>query len=170
VENGTELVNRSGQTLQEIVAAVKRVTDIVTEIAAASREQSSAIAQVNSAVTQMDRVTQNNAAQTEELSGTAQSLLSHAEQLQELVGRFKLEQGGGVTAVAARSQAVAKTPAKGASKKAPDNKVNVRLLGSPLVRSSPPMDRVGSMIWIRRIRARMAAVMGSRSFEFHLST
>jgi methyl-accepting chemotaxis protein len=90
VDNGTELVNRSGQTLNDIVISVKRVTDIVAEIAAASREQSTGIDQVNAAVAQMDKVTQTNASQTEELSGTAQSLLGHAARLQELVDRFKL--------------------------------------------------------------------------------
>ncbi len=91
VENGTDLVNRSGQTLSEIVSSVKRVTDIVSEIAAASKEQLTGIEQVNKAVSQMDRVTQANASQTEEMSGTATSLLSHAVQLSDLVGRFQLE-------------------------------------------------------------------------------
>lgn len=91
VENGTSLVNQSGRTLEEIVGSVKRVTDIVAEIAAASREQLTGIEQVNKAVAQMDRVTQNNASQTEEMSGTATSLLQHAEQLRELVARFRLD-------------------------------------------------------------------------------
>ncbi len=91
VDNGTDLVNKSGQTLSEIVNSVNRVTDIVAEIAAASKEQLTGIEQVNKAVTQMDRVTQGNASQTEEMSGTASSLLSHAVQLGELVGRFRLE-------------------------------------------------------------------------------
>ena len=91
VENGSELVNQSGRSLQEIVTSVKRVTDIVSEIAAASIEQSSGIEQVNKAVTQMDQVTQANASQTEELSSTAEGLASQAEQLQALVARFKLD-------------------------------------------------------------------------------
>ena len=91
VENGTDLVNKSGQTLSEIVNSVKRVTDIVSEIAAASKEQLVGIEQVNKAVSQMDRVTQANASQTEEMSGTATALLSHAVQLKDLVGRFQLE-------------------------------------------------------------------------------
>jgi methyl-accepting chemotaxis protein len=93
VDSGSELVNHSGQSLQEIVTSVKRVTDIIGEIAAASQEQSSGIDQVNKAVAQMDRVVQSNAAQTEELSSTAQSLSAHAEELQELVGRFKVADG-----------------------------------------------------------------------------
>jgi methyl-accepting chemotaxis protein len=90
VEAGTELVNQSGHTLAEIVTSVKRVTDIVSEIAAASREQASGIEQVNKAVTQMDQVTQGNASQTEELSGTAEGLAGQAAQLQQLVAQFNL--------------------------------------------------------------------------------
>jgi PAS domain S-box-containing protein len=91
VENGTSLVNQSGRTLEEIVGSVKRVTDIVAEIAAASKEQLTGVEQVNKAVAQMDRVTQNNASQTEEMAGTAEALLTHSKQLSELVERFKLE-------------------------------------------------------------------------------
>ena len=90
VEAGTELVNQSGHTLAEIVTSVKRVTDIVSEIAAASREQAGGIEQVNKAVTQMDQVTQGNASQTEELSGTAEGLAGQAAQLQQLVAQFNL--------------------------------------------------------------------------------
>ena len=90
VEAGSELVNKSGETLGEIVASVKRVTDIIAEIAAASEEQTSGIDQVNRAVTQMDQVTQSNAAQTEELTSTAQALAAQAKQLQGLVARFRL--------------------------------------------------------------------------------
>lgn len=95
VENGSVLVNQSGQTLNEIVIAVKRVTDIVAEITAASQEQSTGIEQVNKAMTQMDQVTQSNSAQTEELSSTAQSLSSQAQQLQAMANRFQLEAGSG---------------------------------------------------------------------------
>jgi methyl-accepting chemotaxis protein len=93
VEAGSELVNRSGQTLTEIVASVERVTGIVGEIAAASREQAVGIEQVTKAMAQMDQVTQTNSAQTEELSSTSQTLASHAQQMQTLVARFKLESG-----------------------------------------------------------------------------
>ncbi len=104
VDAGTELVNQSGSTLGEIVTSVKRVTDIITEIAAAGKEQSAGIEQVNKAVTQMDTVTQKNASQTEEMSATAQTLTDQAAQLRDLVARFKL---GDTGARPARS-----TPAK----------------------------------------------------------
>jgi methyl-accepting chemotaxis protein len=66
------------------------VTDIVSEIAAASREQAGGIEQVNKAVTQMDQVTQANASQTEELSSTAESLAAQSAQLQQVVSQFNL--------------------------------------------------------------------------------
>ena len=94
VNAGTELVNRSGETLHGIVGSVKRVTDIVGEIAAAAGEQSTGVEQVNTAMTQMDQVTQSNSAQTEELSATAESLSEQAAHLLELVGAFTLSNAG----------------------------------------------------------------------------
>jgi methyl-accepting chemotaxis protein len=93
VEKGSELVNRSGATLQGIVGSVKRVTDIVGEIVAASAEQSIGIEQVNIAMTRMDHVTQSNSAQTEELSSTAQALSEQSMRLLQLVGTFNLGDG-----------------------------------------------------------------------------
>ena len=98
VEAGSELVNQSGRTFQEIAASEKRVAGIIADIATASKEQSTGIDQVNKAVAQMDQVTQANAAQTEELSSTAQSFAAQAEELQALVGRFKLAGGQGPAA------------------------------------------------------------------------
>jgi methyl-accepting chemotaxis protein len=90
VEAGSRMVNESGATLGEIVASVNRVTDLIGEIAAASAEQSVGIDRVNHAVGQMDHVVQTNAAQTEELHSTAQSLSLQARELQTLVSRFKV--------------------------------------------------------------------------------
>ncbi len=92
VEKGSELVNRSGETLHGIVNSVKRVTDIVGEIAAAAEEQSTGIDQVNTAVTQIDQVTQSNAAQTEELSSTAKSLMQQSVRLTQLINTFQLSE------------------------------------------------------------------------------
>ncbi len=91
VRAGSALVDTSGKTLEEIVVSVRRVTDIIAEISAASQEQSQGIDQVNRAVAQMDNVTQSTAAQTEQVSATAQSLAAQAAQLQSLVGRFRLD-------------------------------------------------------------------------------
>ena len=93
VENGSELVNRSGATLQSIVGSVKRVTDIIGEIAVASEEQRIGIEQVNTAMTQMDQVTQSNSAQNEELSSTAQLLSAQSARLLQLVDSFILGNG-----------------------------------------------------------------------------
>jgi methyl-accepting chemotaxis protein len=101
VQAGSTLVNESGQTLGNIVTSVKRVTDLIAEIAAASGDQSTGIDEVNRAVAQMDRVVQSNAAQTEQLSSTAQVLASQAQQLQVLVGRFRLDDGQRETAATA---------------------------------------------------------------------
>ena len=92
VEHGAGLVNRSGETLDGIVTSVKRVTDLIAEIAAAAGEQSTGIDEVNRAVSRMDRVTQANASQTEAMSATARTLAGHAERLHGLVARFHLDE------------------------------------------------------------------------------
>ncbi|MFC4274297.1 methyl-accepting chemotaxis protein [Achromobacter aloeverae] len=90
---GSEQVERAGATMQEIVTSVKRVTDIMGEISAASEEQSSGIDQVNRAVSQMDEVTQQNAALVEEAAAAAGSLQEQAQRLAEAVAVFKINQG-----------------------------------------------------------------------------
>jgi methyl-accepting chemotaxis protein len=101
VEDGTRLVGEAGKTMDEIVTSVKRVTDIMAEIAAASQEQSSGIEQVNQAITQMDEVTQQNAALVEEAAAAAESLQEQAQSLTQAVSVFKLAQGEARVAVAA---------------------------------------------------------------------
>lgn len=103
VDAGSVLVSRSGETLQGIVGAVQRVTAIVGDIAGASGEQSVGIEQVNTAMTQMDQVTQSNSTQTEELSATAQELSEQSARLMELVGTFTLKSMGGSGRQPARS-------------------------------------------------------------------
>jgi methyl-accepting chemotaxis protein len=90
VLQGTEQVDKAGKTMEEIVAAVKRVTDIMAEISAASIEQSSGIEQVNTAISQMDDVTQQNAALVEEAAAAAESLEEQANTLTELMSVFRL--------------------------------------------------------------------------------
>ncbi|CAJ0697381.1 methyl-accepting chemotaxis protein [Ralstonia mannitolilytica] len=90
VSKGTALVDQAGVTMAEIVDAVKRVTDIMGEISAASEEQSSGIEQVNQAVNQMDQVTQQNAALVEQAAAAAESLEEQAHNLNEAVGMFRL--------------------------------------------------------------------------------
>jgi methyl-accepting chemotaxis protein len=93
VDEGSRLVDESGRTLGEIVSAVKKVTDIVAEIAAASREQSSGIEQVNKAVMQMDQTTQQNAALVEEAAAASQAIVEQAQALGQLVSRYDAGQG-----------------------------------------------------------------------------
>jgi hypothetical protein len=90
VEQGTVLVDRAGVTMSEIVTAIQRVTDIMSEISSASNEQSSGVSQVGEAVTQMDRATQQNAALVEESAAAAESLRVQAQTLVQAVAVFKL--------------------------------------------------------------------------------
>ncbi|WP_416307341.1 methyl-accepting chemotaxis protein [Neptunicella sp. SCSIO 80796] len=91
IENGNQLVNQSGDTMQKVVNSIKRVNDIMAEIAAASAEQASGIDEIGKAVTQMDEVTQQNAALVEQAAAAAESLQSQAEQLASRVALFKLD-------------------------------------------------------------------------------
>jgi methyl-accepting chemotaxis protein len=94
VRCGSELVNQSGKALAEIVESVKKVTDIVAEIAAASHEQSAGIDQVNNAVMQMDEMTQQNAALVEEAAAAARAMHEQAGELTQQVGFFQLNENG----------------------------------------------------------------------------
>jgi methyl-accepting chemotaxis protein len=93
VQGGTKLVEEAGETMEDIVNSVKRVTDIMAEITAASIEQSTGINQVNDAVTQMDEVTQQNSALVEQAAAASESLVEQAANLMESVSRFKLYGG-----------------------------------------------------------------------------
>jgi len=90
VEQGTQLVDKAGITMTEVVGAIRRVTDIMGEISAASSEQSTGVSQVGEAVTQMDQVTQQNAALVEEMAAAASSLSHQAQALVGAVAVFKL--------------------------------------------------------------------------------
>jgi methyl-accepting chemotaxis protein len=105
VDSGGKLVEQAGATMGEIVQSITRVTDIMSEIASASQEQSSGIEQVNEAISQMDQVTQQNAALVEEAAAAATSMQEQAAALAQLVGTFRLEEGMQAAAprVAARS-------------------------------------------------------------------
>jgi methyl-accepting chemotaxis protein len=89
VNEGTRLVDESGKGLDEILTRVKKVTDVMAEIAGSSREQASGIEQVNKAVTLMDTMTQQNAALVEEDTAAAQALTAHATSLTQLIAHFR---------------------------------------------------------------------------------
>ncbi len=94
VTDGSELVNQSGKTLNEIVTSVKHVTDIIAEITAASQEQASGIDQVNTSIMQMDQTTQQNAALVEETTAASQSMREQAKALMTQVEAFKITASG----------------------------------------------------------------------------
>ena len=91
VEQGTTLVDQAGTTMAEVVSSIKRVTDLMGEISAASNEQAAGVSQIGEAVQQMDQVTQQNAALVEEMAAAASSLQSQANDLVQVVGVFKLD-------------------------------------------------------------------------------
>ncbi len=93
VDAGSKLVDQAGSTMDEIVASVKRVTDIMGEIMAASQEQTAGIEQINQAIAQMDEVTQQNAALVEEAAAAAQSLQDQAGNLSQVVSVFQVAGG-----------------------------------------------------------------------------
>ncbi|WP_459873661.1 methyl-accepting chemotaxis protein [Endothiovibrio diazotrophicus] len=117
VEEGSKLVNASGDALSGILDGVKKVTDIVSEIAAASAEQSSGIEQVNKAVTQMDEMTQQNAALVEEAAAASKSMEEQAEALQKLMGFFKVEGPAGAPTLAPAKRAASRPAARPAPAK-----------------------------------------------------
>ena len=94
VQVGSKLVESAGKTMDDIVSSVKRVTDIMGEITAASQEQSAGIEQVNQAITQMDQVTQQNAALVEEAAAAAESMKDQTVNMSRAVGVFKLSGDG----------------------------------------------------------------------------
>src|SRR5450830_1389680 len=106
VDSGSRLVEHAGKTMSEVVESVRRVTDIVGEISSASREQSDGIGQVNNAITQMDEVTQQNAALVEEAAAAAQSLQTQAVTLADAVSIFRIDANAQVLAPVARPRTV----------------------------------------------------------------
>jgi methyl-accepting chemotaxis protein len=120
VEVGSRLVDQAGSTMEEVVASVKRVSDIIGEIAAASDEQRAGIEQVNQAITQMDQVTQQNAALVEQAAAASEAMQAQAGGLSQLVGTFRTgaeqiaeqiaEQRSAATARPARPRLAAAAP------------------------------------------------------------
>ena len=112
VADGSALVHKAGATMGEIVASVQRVTDIMSEISAASQEQSAGIEQVNQTVTQMDETTQQNAALVEEATAAARSMEEQAGQLADAVSIFRLEEHSAPATPAAAPARTSERPAR----------------------------------------------------------
>ena len=127
VEQGTQLVDKAGVTMTEVVNSIRRVADIMGEISAASSEQSSGVAQVGEAVTHMDQATQQNAALVEEMAAAASSLNQQAQELVNAVAVFTLGHGhsNSSAAAAASRSSMSRAPAP-AAYRAPAKK-----MGSP---------------------------------------
>jgi methyl-accepting chemotaxis protein len=148
VEDGSVLVTQSGQTLEQIVAAVKKVSDIVAEIAAASREQSSGIEQVNRAIMQMDELTQQNAALVEQATAASQAMAQQAGELNEMMNRYHL-------ADSALSRAAPLRATDGAAAAAAPSPAPAK--GDPRTER-----RTASRPWTRQSTGRAAAAEGPR--------
>ncbi|MRT31912.1 methyl-accepting chemotaxis protein [Herbaspirillum sp. CAH-3] len=118
VDTGSKLVEQAGATMTEVVASVRRVTDIVGEISSASQEQSAGIAEVGRAITQMDEGTQQNAALVEQAAAAAQSLQDQAATLAGLVGRFQTDGSQARTVHATQAAPAASASAKPAARPA----------------------------------------------------
>jgi methyl-accepting chemotaxis protein len=125
VEDGSVLVTQSGQTLEKIVASVKKVSDIVAEIAAASREQSSGIEQVNRAVMQMDELTQQNGALVEQATAASQAMAEQVRSLNEMLARYRIVEG----ALTANSNNVVAARANGSAAHRTDTPVRTERRG-----------------------------------------
>ena len=101
--SSVELAERAGTLLGEMVPSIRKTSDLVQEITAASEEQSSGVGQINAAVGQLSQTTQQNASSSEELAATAEEMSSQAEQLQQTMGFFKLEASAPARAAAAHA-------------------------------------------------------------------
>ena len=135
VEAGSRLVRAAGESMNDIVGSVQRVTDIIGEITAASTEQSSGIAQVNDAVVQLDRMTQQNAALVEESAAAAESLKDQAHRLTEIVSVFRLgAEGMASVAPTAKPPKAATAAPSFPSSKAPSS-------SPPAALTKPPMTK-----------------------------
>jgi len=143
VDIGSKLVKEAGATMDDVVASVRRVTDIVGEITSATSEQSIGIDQVNTAITQMDQVTQQNAALVEEAAAAAASMQEQAERLADVASSFRLEAGAVAAPTAATANATAAARKLAAVKPvaerrpAPALKPASRLAAKPALTSVP---------------------------------
>ncbi|CAG9205616.1 methyl-accepting chemotaxis protein Tar [Paraburkholderia sabiae] len=140
VNSGTALVDEAGRTMSEIVQSVRQVSDLMGEISAASGEQHRGIEQVNVAISQMDEVTQQNAALVEEASAAAQSMASQASTLREVVSTFKLPAAHETRTTASHAPKSVARAAVSMSKKA-RSAAPARPLVSPAAKAEPVASR-----------------------------
>ena len=139
VAEGSRLVDESGKVLSEIIAGIKKVTDVVAEIAASGQEQATGIDQVNKAVMSMDEATQQNAALVEQASAAAQALSEQATRLLQLISRYEL----GDVAAAATSQPP-RAPAAPSAPKTPERRAPARPWSAAKAAAAPKIVRTGT--------------------------
>jgi methyl-accepting chemotaxis protein len=135
VEQGTSLADHAGSTMNEVVTAIRLVTDIMGEISEASSQQSAGVSQVGQAITQMDRATQQNAALVEQSAAAAESLRAQAQQLVQSVAVFKLGMAGGSTE---RARTTARAPATAAAVAVQEVVPVPTRLSNPVSRAAAP--------------------------------
>jgi methyl-accepting chemotaxis protein len=132
--SSVELAQRAGHLLDQMVPNIRKTSDLVQEITAASEEQAAGLSQINSAVGQMNQTTQHNASSSEELAATAEEMSGQAEQLQQVVGFFKLEgPPGATTPLRPRPKAVPQL--------APVKAARTRLAGNLALASQEPDEK-----------------------------
>ena len=138
VDHGTALVDQAGATMQEIVTAIKRVTDIMGEISAASTEQSAGVTQVGEAVSQIDQTTQQNAALVEESAAAAEELKVQANELVQAVAVFKLRNSDVLYAATARDALVPMKSLPPVERRTPSSAKNMARLESKATAKADP--------------------------------
>ena len=149
VDGGAKLVDQAGHTMEEIVTSVRRVTDIIGEIASASQEQLDGIEQINTAISEMDETTQRNAALVEQASAAAASMREQADALSATVGVFTLAAGAGQAAAAGAgsAQRAAADAAAGAHAGASISRMpRRRAAGKPAVQLPAPAQPAGRKV------------------------
>ena len=149
VEQGSALVDKAGETMTEVVDSIRRVTDIMGEISAASSEQSAGVSQVGEAVRHMDTATQQNAALVEEMAAAASSLKSQATELVQTVAEFKLDAHDQVMKKPPRAVPAARPPAPrlAISKPLTNSVPTVKPVTKPVATKAKPTPAGGDDDW-----------------------
>jgi methyl-accepting chemotaxis protein len=154
IGRGSKLVGQAGVTMEEVVDSVKRVTDIMSDIAAASAEQSAGIEQVNLSIIEMDGMTQQNAALVEQAAASFQSLQDQAAELQRVVSIFKLAEG---------EEAVAEAPAPAPARAPASTAVATRAVVARPARPQAAPQQLKKPAPARKAKPAAASAPGSAS-------
>jgi methyl-accepting chemotaxis protein len=160
VEHGTSLVDQAGVTMTEVVSSIKRVTDIMGEISAASNEQSLGVSQVGEAVSQMDQTTQQNAALVEQMAAAASSLKAQAQELVQVVAVFNLGsdfQALTASRTAVRSSVPKSAPFKGAERRESGIPKGAAARAPTSAQAKPPVPRPAAPAQLAKPAPKVAA-------------